>query len=189
MDEYKFLREEIMDKMNKQDKLTQFAYTTAAAIWSLALTVNSEWILLIALFIAVPVSLRIVKIRMDCAFLAAYMSAFLEQKIDITWECNNELYCDKHPRGKAQGVFYLLSKFDFVFIVLITSGLFWFMRIDNLFAYNWIFTILLILFQVTILIIEICIVISFSRFAKYRKNYCNEWKKILCKNGVKNEKV
>lgn len=183
------LREETMDKMNKQDQLTQFAYTTAAAIWSLALTVKNEWILLIALFIVIPISLRIVKLRMDSAFLAAYMSVYLEKDIDIRWESNNKLYCRKHPRGKVQGAFYFFSKFDFVFIVLITSALFWFMRIDNLMVDNWILTILLILLQFAVCLVEVCIVVHFSHFAKHRKNYCNQWEEILYKNGETNEKL
>ncbi len=187
MNEYQMLREETIDKMNKQDQLTQFAYTTVAAIWSLALTVKNEWILLIALLITIPISLRIVKLRMDCAFLAAYMSVCLEKNIDIKWESNNKLYCEKYPRGKTQGVFYIFSKFDFVFITLITSFLFWLMRMDNLLVNNWLLTSLLILFQLVILVVEICVVVHFSRFAKHRKNYCNQWEKILHKNGAANE--
>lgn len=188
MSEYQMLREETMDKMNKQDQLTQFAYTTAAAIWSLALTVKNEWILLIALLITIPISLRIVKLRMDCAFLAAYMSVYLEKHIDIKWESNNKLYCNEHPRGKAQSIFYIFSKFDFVFITLITSFLFWLMRIDNLLVNNWLLTSLLISFQTVILVVEIGVVVNFYNFAKHRNNYCAQWKETL-KNGETNENL
>ena len=171
MNEYQMLREELNSKMDKQDQLTQFCYTIAAAIWSIAFAAKNEWILLPVLFLVIPISLRIVKLRNDTAFLAAYMAIFLEKNIDIKWESNSSIFWKEYPREKQQGIFYVFSKFDFIFIVTITSVLFWLMRFDNFIIRNWILTVLVILCQVFILILEIFVIKKFSNFSADKEKY------------------
>lgn len=189
------LRDELVDKMNKQEHLTQFSYTTSLAIWSIALTIKNEWIVLLVLLIVVPISLRIVKFRKDSAFIGAYMAVFLEKDLPIKWEINNSEYYNKHPRRKLQTIFYWFSKFDFVFIVVISIMLFWLMKINNLIIINNLITVLMIIFQLAVLTIEFFVVKYFSNFSKQKGDFIEEWKnlyfekqKLLEKTGVNNEK-
>lgn len=182
------LREEMVNKMNKQDQLTQFTYTTSMAIWSIALTVDNEWLIMVSLLILIPISLRSVKFRMDCAFLGAYMSVFLEKDISIKWESNNKIYYNRYPRGKKQNILYWFSKFDYIFIAIISSILFWLMRIDDFIIINEKFTALLIVFQIVIIIIEGIIVKQFSDFAKHKEKYYKKWEKLYFESFIPVEK-
>lgn len=187
MEEYKMLREELVNKMNKQDHLTQFTYTTFLAVWSIALTVDNEWIVMVSLLMIVPISLRIVKFRKDCAFLGAYMSVFLEKALSIKWESNNRIYYNKYPRNKEQRMFYWFSKLDFVIIVIISSILFWLMRINNFIVINKVITILLFVFQFVVIIVEGIIIKYFSDFSKQKENYCKELEKLYLESHKKGE--
>ncbi len=183
MDEYTMLREELMDKMKSQDNLTQFCYTIVAAIWTLAFTVQISYILLIPLFIVIPISFRIVKLRNDCAFLSAYMSVLLEKNIDIKWESKNKLFGDKTPKKKSKKLLHTLSKFDFIFLVLVSIIMFWIVHYAEagtfLIANNCVLMYLLIFLQVFVVAAEIAVLVNFLKFSEQRSEYSNQWEEVL----------
>ena len=185
MDEYKILREEQMDKLKTQERLTQLCYTIVLAIWTAAFTIENEWVLLFALLIIVPISVRVLKSRMDSAFLAAYMAICLEPKLNINWETNNAKYCNTYYRDKELTNFHVLTQLEFVFLSTITSVLFWMMRGGNLVILNnHIIAIIVILLQLTIVIFELIIVRQFYKYKEHRNEYMRRWKKVLCNKKV-----
>lgn len=190
MEEYNIIREELEDKLKTQERLTQLCYTIVLAIWTAAFTINSEWVLLFALLIVVPISVRILKSRMDSAFLAAYMIVCLEPKLDIQWESNNAKYCNKHFRDKELTSFHIFMQLDFIFLSLITSLLFWIMRGGAwLVCDSCLIAVAIALAQSAVIVFEGFVVKQFYKYNAHRTTYINRWKEVLAQEENGNEKV
>lgn len=184
MEEYKMIRDELIDKLKTEERLIQFCYTIVLAIWIAAFTIKSEWVLLFSFLLILSLSVRVLKSKMDSTFLAAYMFVYLEPKIDIKWETNNAEYCKENFRDKELPKFHIFTNLDFMFLTIITSVLFWIMRAGNwLLLDNYIVTFLVILLQVAMIIIEGFIVKQFYRYKDFRKTYIDRWKKVLGKEA------
>ena len=188
MEEYKIIREELTDKLKTQERLTQLCYTIVLAIWTAAFTIKSEWVLLFALLIIIPISVRILKSRMDSAFLAAYMIVCLEPNLDIQWEINNAKYCNKHFRDKELTLFHVFMQLDFIFLSLITSLLFWIMRGGNWVICNsYVITAIIAFGQFSVILFEGVIVKQFYKFNVHRKTYINRWKEVMLQEEHRDE--
>ena len=184
MDEYKMLREELVDNLKMQERLTQFCYTVVLAIWTAAFTIQSEWVLLFSLLIIVSVSEKVLKSKIDSAYLAAYMHVYLEPKIpDIQWETNNAKYCKTHFRDKELNHFHLFVKLDFVFLSFITILMFWLLRGKNWILFeSYIITALVALIQLIVLVFEGIVVKKFYKYGTYRATYIQRWQEVFKSN-------
>ncbi len=180
MEEYRILREELVDELKMQERLTQFCYTVVLAIWTAAFTIGSEWILLFSLLIIISISVRVLKSKIDSAYLAAYMYVYLEPKLDVQWETNNAKYCEKYYRDKELNCFHLLMQLDFVFLSFITILMFWLIRGENWVLFeNFFVTALIALIQLLTLVFEGIIVKKFYKYGTYRVTYIRRWQEVL----------
>lgn len=176
--EYLMLREEIMYNQKVENSSVQFAYTMVATLWAAALAqIGNEWIVFISLVLIIPISLRVWYSRQSMAFLAAYMSVFLEGKENFNWETRHCQFYNRFGRSKSEKMVYYWSRLDFTFLSTAGTVLFWTLR-------NWEFKIMgnikyaiLILFlQILIIGIELFLCYKYTNISKLKEKKLRDWK-------------
>ncbi len=127
IDEYMFLREEIMHHKKRQNTFTAFSYTTIVALWGYAIERENPWITIIALVLALPTSFRVFESRQAISQLSAYMQFYLEPVTGFRWETLLFKYRSMNHTKSKEKILYFVSKWDFIFLTVASITLFWIM--------------------------------------------------------------
>lgn len=126
--EYNTLRDEILQLMQKRDEYTRFAYTVIAAIWTAAFAIENAYVVLLGMFILMPIAIRVTDAIYSAGNIAAYLSVFLESKMDIKWETLNYEYRKAHNRKRKVLFRYISGRADFVMLQILNALIFWIYR-------------------------------------------------------------
>ena len=126
--EYNTLRDEILQLLQKRDEYTRFAYTVIAAIWTAAFAIENAYVVLLGMFILMPIAIRVTDAIYSAGNIAAYLSVFLESKMDIKWETLNYEYRKAHNRKRKVMLRYISGRADFVMLQSLNALIFWIYR-------------------------------------------------------------
>lgn len=129
IEEYKFLREEIMHHKKRQNTFTAFSYTTIVALWGYAIERENPWITIIALVLTLPTSFRVFEGRQAISQLSAYMQVYLKPITGFRWETMLFEYRSLNHTKSKERLLYFVSKWDYIFLTSASIGLFWVMVI------------------------------------------------------------
>lgn len=90
INEYKELRNEIMQKIELQNSLMTFMITTVVAVLAFAIGSDNSYMYLLPFGIIIPISMRITYYRTAMVKLSAYIIIYLENDLEgINWETRN----------------------------------------------------------------------------------------------------
>lgn len=186
-DIYKQLTEEIMYNNSKQDTYTNYAYVIVAAVWSLAFSVQSEWIALIPLFVLIPICLRISDCRYSIAFLASYIKVFLEPELDAEWQTMHVKYYENNQRSPIQKILYHGSKLDIPFLSLISAVIFWLLRGSEAIFSTPYLSLSIIMIQLIIIIFDCLVCLKYSDISRVKEPLLQKWQELYDENNNESE--
>jgi len=190
IEEYKMHREEIMYLMKKRDSFLTYAYTVMAAIWSIAFTKNSGWLVFWGMSLLVVFALKNLDLAKSLMRLSAYLSECLEPHLDIKWETLNEKYHEeakKDNKAKARRTF-LLGRLDFIILQGVNIFIFWFFEFELIFQ-NITLAIVVMIVQGAFFVIQALVALKDSKNSTYKSAAVSNWKKVLVKEVGDNSNV
>lgn len=176
-DTYQQLSDEITYNHSKQDTYTNYAYVFSATVWTIAVSANIPWLVLIPMVILVPIGLRISDCRYSIAFLSSYLAVFIEPTTSTNWHMVREKYYKKHKRSLFDRFAYHGQKIDIPFLCSISMAIFWMLRGGKLVINEWI-TIAVVVFQVFIIVFNSIVCLRNSDMSKLKQPMINNWKSI-----------
>jgi len=177
--EYKFLRDEVVNYGNTQVSLTTFTITATAGIITLGVNNKNPYIFLLSFIIIVPLFYRILFYRSASMRLAAYLIVFLEPKIEgINWETiNSETITSIWENDKAIIKFSKIIRHNEFTILAIIS--------DILFLYFYLQqeNTTLVFYFALLSSLVLTATIAYSTYkgnmtAKMKEHYIKEWSEI-----------
>lgn len=91
LEEYKMLRDEIQNCVERDNSLSTFMVTAVATILTFAISANLQvpYLFLISFCIIIPFSARIAHYKGNVARISAYIIVYLESKLNIKYETRN----------------------------------------------------------------------------------------------------
>lgn len=178
--EYATLRDEILKLMQKRDDYTRFAYTVIAAIWTAAFAIENAYVVLLGMFILIPIAIRVTDVLYSSGHIAAYLSVFLESKIDAKWETMNYRYRKEYGRQNKTMLRYVSARSDFVMLQILNTLIFWLYRKPPIFEY--------LAFDIVIILVQLLIIL-FTGYQCHRsavadikrEDNINKWRSIKSK--------
>lgn len=113
-EEYKMLREEIMECMKNQNELSTFVSTTICAFIGVVIALDhpNPFLYLIPFVILLPASFKEANYQRRVAYLASYMIVFLENKDNFLWETRYHHFSSINPT-RGQKLRAMLETFEF----------------------------------------------------------------------------
>ena len=175
---YKQLTDEIMYNNSKQDTYTNYAYVIVAAVWSIAFSVQIEWLALVPLLVLIPICLRISDCRYSIAFLASYIKIFLEPHLDAEWQTMHIKYYERHKRTLIQNILYHGSKLDIPFLSLISCVIFWLLRGKEVIFSEFYLSLLILIVQFVIVVFDCLICFKYSDISRVKKPLLKNWREL-----------
>lgn len=99
LEEYKMLREEMQNCVERDNSLATFMVTAVSTILTFAVSFNLQvpFLFLISFCIIIPFSARISHYKGNLARISSYLIYYIEPKLGIDWETKNMQ--GKLPRG------------------------------------------------------------------------------------------
>lgn len=100
LEEYKMLRDEIQNCVERDNTLATFMVTAVATILTFAISANLQvpFLFLISFCIIIPFSARLAHYKENVARISAYMIVYLEPKLEINYE--TDTIAAKNPNSK-----------------------------------------------------------------------------------------
>lgn len=132
-EEYKLLRQEIMECMKNQNELSTFVSTTICAFIGVVIALDrpNPFLYLIPFVILLPASFKEANYQRRVAYIASYMIVFLESKDSFLWETRYHHFSSANPT-RGQKLRSLLETFEFPLFGILCFVLFLF---QNPFAF------------------------------------------------------
>lgn len=170
--EYAMLREEILLSMQAIKNYNTLLYGTTTALLAFAFKLSHESLFLLPFSVIFPVYFLIKREMMQMVRIGAYMSVFLEEKLDIRWESRLILYDVMFPSNEHRNVsldaYTGLSFFCICLSVMHTDYAVFDMRCN-----------ILIGIQLSLTLISILLFIILApNYPEMKRDYLAQWKKI-----------
>jgi len=87
MEEYKTLREEILEMDKRKNNLIVYAVVATATIFGFSVEYPSPFIVLLPLLIVIPLGYQVLELQRCILFVGTYISVEIESKVDgLQWE-------------------------------------------------------------------------------------------------------
>lgn len=172
---YGFLREEMQSIVMRQDTLLSIAYVAAISLWTIALTINRDWVAIVPIVLLIPFSLKTYDLRYGAIFLAVYIKVCLEEKSYDGWETIRDTYYEQ-DFGRPLKFANNLSKLSFSLLSIGSCIVFWFLRIGEVSkAFLNFQNGLLIVVQLVVVIFQIIMYYKFSTMNNLKKSLEINW--------------
>ncbi len=190
---YKFLREEIIDKMKKQDTYINFIITFMVTVWTIAYEFKIELILFFYIFMLLPFSIRLYECRYSIALISSYMSIVLETGNKYSWETMYNKYQKEKKDTLLNKILLFFSRTFIPITCLVSSIMFWWIRDFQIRIFNnMILGHILIIIQIIIILLHLIICAKYRNLNNMKDNCNNIWEKVLnneCLGDIKSEKL
>lgn len=187
LQEYDYLRAEIMQKMGLHNSLLTFTITTVVAVLAIGAAAKAFLLYLVPFFIIIPMSLRIAYYRSAMAKISAYMIVFLEEDLkDMHWESrNSELMHSLLVKDKRQkrNIRLVSLHYNECLVLSFACCLLYYFSFPYT-CYSLIITIIALLIPLLLFIAELIITIRFNEVDKERQAWINLW--TIYKNKLDN---
>ena len=178
LEEYKMLREEIQNCVERDNTLVTFMVTAVSTILTFAITANLQvpFLFLISFCIIIPFTGRISHYKTNVARISSYLIVFLEPEMDIKYETRNSMV--KSAKSKISKL--LVAMRNYVGLLLgILSYAIYLVEYNNKIGFfnwwDWIFGILPVIFLILIFLMDKKIDNVQQEKAKWIEN----WKQLL----------
>ena len=178
LEEYKMLREEIQNCVERDNSLVTFMVTAVSTILTFAISANLQvpFLFLISFCIIIPFTGRISHYKTNVARISAYLIVFLEPEMDIKYETRNSMV--KSAKSKISKL--LVAMRNYVGLLLgILSYAIYLVEYNNKIGFfnwwDWIFGILPVIFLILIFLMDKKIDNVQQEKAKWIEN----WKQLL----------
>lgn len=117
LEEYKTLRQEILDMEKIQHEITLFIFTGVSAIYALAFNSNELYLLFISYIILIPLRCRHIFYHEMVTKAATYIQIFIEKDIEgLNWETNT--HKDKADDRNADNEFRPVRLHYYVYSII-----------------------------------------------------------------------
>ena len=157
LEEYKMLREEIQNCVERDNSLVTFMVTAVSTILTFAISANLQvpFLFLISFCIIIPFTGRISHYKTNVARISAYLIVFLEPEMDIKYETRNSMV--KSAKSKISKL--LVAMRNYVGLLLgILSYAIYLVEYNNKIGFSnwwdWVFSILPIFFLILIFLMD-----------------------------------
>ena len=178
LEEYKMLREEIQNCVERDNSLATFMVTAVSTILTFAISANLQvpFLFLISFCIIIPFTGRISHYKTNVARISSYLIVFLEPEMDIKYETRNSMV--KSAKSKISKL--LVAMRNYVGLLLgILSYAIYLVEYNNKIGFfnwwDWIFGILPVIFLILIFLMDKKIDNVQQEKAKWIEN----WKQLL----------
>lgn len=178
LEEYKMLREEIQNCVERDNSLVTFMVTAVSTILTFAISANLQvpFLFLISFCIIIPFTGRISHYKTNVARISSYLIVFLEPEMDIKYETRNSMV--KSAKSKISKL--LVAMRNYVGLLLgILSYAIYLVEYNNKIGFfnwwDWIFGILPVIFLILIFLMDKKIDNVQQEKAKWIEN----WKQLL----------
>ena len=184
LEEYKMLREEIQNCVERDNSLVTFMVTAVSTILTFAISANLQvpFLFLISFCIIIPFTGRISHYKTNVARISSYLIVFLEPEMDIKYETRNSMV--KSAKSKISKL--LVAMRNYVGLLLgILSYAIYLVEYNNKIGFfnwwDWIFGILPVIFLILIFLMDKKIDNVQQEKAKWIEN----WKQLKENDKVK----
>lgn len=157
LEEYKMLREEIQNCVERDNSLVTFMVTAVSTILTFAISANLQvpFLFLISFCIIIPFTGRISHYKTNVARISSYLIVFLEPEMDIKYETRNSMV--KSAKSKISKL--LVAMRNYVGLLLgILSYAIYLVEYNNKIGFSnwwdWVFSILPIFFLILIFLMD-----------------------------------
>ena len=157
LEEYKMLREEIQNCVERDNSLVTFMVTAVSTILTFAISANLQvpFLFLISFCIIIPFTGRISHYKTNVARISSYLIVFLEPEMDIKYETRNSMV--KSAKSKISKL--LVAMRNYVGLLLgILSYAIYLVEYNNKIGFfnwwDWIFGILPVIFLILIFLMD-----------------------------------
>ena len=178
LEEYKFLRDEIQNCVERDNSLVTFMVTAVSTILTFAITANLQvpFLFLISFCIIIPFTGRISHYKTNVARISAYLIVFLEPYMDIKYESRNILV----KQNKSRLARILVAMRNYVgFLLGVLSYIIYLVEYYNKIGYSSVFDIIFIILPIFLLIIVYLLDRKIDNVPKEKKAWIINWQKIL----------
>lgn len=189
IEEYKTLREEILQKIEIHNTLVRFNITTTVAILAFAFSQDNCYIFLLPFFIIIPVSIRDLYYRRAMYKLSAYIIVFIESNNeDLNWETRNSklsILNNSSKKSSLKNFFDKILNYDnFILSIFCLILYYVYYLSDEALSINSLNFYLNILLPFVLIIIEFIISIN-GKLYKQQPYWINEWIKLKAEENTR----
>ena len=184
LEEYKMLREEIQNCVERDNSLVTFMVTAVSTILTFAISANLQvpFLFLISFCIIIPFTGRISHYKTNVARISSYLIVFLEPEMDIKYETRNSMV--KSAKSKISKL--LVAMRNYVGLLLgILSYAIYLVEYNNKIGFSnwwdWVFAILPIFFLILIFFMDKKI----DNVPQEKAKWIENWKQIKENDKVK----
>ena len=184
VEEYKMLREEIQNCVERDNSLATFMVTAVSTILTFAISANLQvpFLFLISFCIIIPFTGRISHYKTNVARISAYLIVFLESEMDVKYETRNSIV--KSAKSKISKL--LVAMRNYVGLLLgILSYAIYLVEYNNKIGFSnwwdWVFAILPIFFLILIFFMDKKI----DNVPQEKAKWIENWKQLKENDKVK----
>ena len=184
VEEYKMLREEIQNCVERDNSLATFMVTAVSTILTFAISANLPvpFLFLISFCIIIPFTGRISHYKTNVARISAYLIVFLEPEMDVKYETRNSIV--KSAKSKISKL--LVAMRNYVGLLLgILSYAIYLVEYNNKIGFSnwwdWVFAILPIFFLILIFFMDKKI----DNVPQEKAKWIENWKQLKENDKVK----
>lgn len=109
----------------RQDNFFSMAFTTNVALWTIAVSIPNEWIVLLSLLLTFTFSLKICDIWRGTIFLSVYIQICLEEEKTDGWETIRDIYYREISTSSKKSILHSFSKLSLPLLNIASCIIFW----------------------------------------------------------------
>lgn len=157
IEEYKMLRDEIQNCVERDNSLATFMVTAVSTILTFAISANLQvpFLFLISFCIIIPFTGRISHYKTNVARISAYIIVFLEPEMDVKYETRNSMV--KSTKSRISKVLIAMRNYVGLLLGILSYAIYLVEYSSKIGFYNWqdwIFAILPVFFLVLIFFMD-----------------------------------
>lgn len=177
LEEYKMLRDEMQNCIERDNTLVTFMVTAVATILTFAVTANLQvpFLFLISFCIIIPFTARLEHYKKNVARISAYVIVFLEKDMSIKYETRNSLV--KQANAKTSKLLISMRNYIGFWLGLI-SYIVYVVEYINKVDLPIVLDIIFLVAPVVFVIITFSMDRKIDNFPKEKSNWIDNWKKL-----------
>lgn len=177
LEEYKMLRDEMQNCIERDNTLTTFMVTAVATILTFAISANLQvpFLFLISFCIIIPFTARIAHYKGNVARISAYIIVFLETEMNIKYETRNILA--KPEKTKKSKLLISMRNYIGFWLGLISYAVYVAEYINNIGIQEF-WNIVFCIIPVVLLILTIFLDKKIDSLPKERKRWIETWENL-----------
>lgn len=177
LEEYKMLREEIQNCVERDNSLVTFMVTAVSTILTFAISANLQvpFLFLISFCIIIPFTGRISHYKTNVARISAYLIVFLEPEMDIKYETRNSMV--KSVKSKASKLLVAMRNYVGLLLGILSYAIYLVEYSNKLGFSNW-WDLLFCILPILLLILIFFMDKKIDSVPQEKKKWIENWKNL-----------